>query len=120
VASLQQGTLSIPYLLALQGSAYAAWAGGTGVGYLLGAVLPGAVQSSLGVGLYAMFAALLVPEFKKSAAVRRLAVLAGMIYALLEGFRLLPPGWRLMATIVAATAAGLWRRADGSAAEETA
>ncbi|TCL76420.1 4-azaleucine resistance transporter AzlC [Hydrogenispora ethanolica] len=120
VASLQQGTLSVPYLLALQGSAYGAWAGGTGVGYLLGAVLPGAVQSSLGVGLYAMFAALLVPEFKKSAAVRRLAVLAGMIYALLEGFRLLPPSWRLIATIVAATAAGLWRWKDGSAAEETA
>ncbi len=107
VASLKSGHLSVPYLLALQGIAYAAWVSGTFVGYLVGAALPATVQSSLGIGLYAMFTAILVPEIKKSVNVLCLSALSGLIYAVNDYFNLLPAGWSLITAIIAASALGL-------------
>jgi 4-azaleucine resistance transporter AzlC len=107
VASLQNGKLSVPFLLALQGISYSAWVSGTVAGYLAGAVLPVAVQNSLGIGLYAMFTAILVPEMKKSRNVLILAVTSGGIYALITCLKLLPPGWSLIAAIIGASGAGL-------------
>ncbi len=48
---------------------YIGWALGTALGALLGQVLPDRVMSALGVALYAMFVAIIVPEAKKSKAV---------------------------------------------------
>lgn len=107
VASLKRGKLSVPFLLALQGIAYAAWAGGTFIGYLIGTALPAAVQSSLGIGLYAMFTAILAPEIKKSSGVLFLAAVSGIIYVAIDYFKLLPSGWSLIVAIIAASAAGL-------------
>jgi predicted branched-subunit amino acid permease len=114
VASLRRGKLGVPFLLALQGIAYCAWAAGTLTGYLVGTVLPAAVQSSLGIGLYAMFTAILVPEIKKSHRILFLSALSGAIYALCSHFKLLPSGWSLIAAIIAASAAGLFILQDGS------
>jgi 4-azaleucine resistance transporter AzlC len=114
VASLKAGELTARYLLALNGVAYAAWFGGTVAGYLVGQVLPAAVQSSLGVGLYALFAAILVPELKKNRGALVIALLSGLIYLLLSRSGLLSPGWSLIAAIVAAAAAGLAVPGDGA------
>ncbi|WP_425060228.1 hypothetical protein SCACP_09020 [Sporomusa carbonis] len=108
VASLKSGKLSVPFLLALQGIAYCAWVSGTFAGYLVGTALPAAVQNSLGIGLYAMFTAILVPEIKKSSNVLCLAVISGMIYATSDYFQLLPAGWSLIVSIIAASVAGLF------------
>ncbi|HWR05335.1 AzlC family ABC transporter permease [Sporomusa sp.] len=108
VASLQQGKLSVPFLLALQGFSYISWVGGTFAGYLLGTALPLSVQSALGVGLYAMFTAILVPEIKKSANILCLALIAGVIYAANSYFQVLPSGWSLIISIIFASLAGLF------------
>jgi len=107
VASLRRGKLSVSYLLALQGGAYLAWFAGTFTGYLAGSALPTAVQSSMGVGLYAMFTAILTPEIKKSRQVLLLTALSGGLYACIALFRLLPTGWGLIVTIVGAAALGV-------------
>jgi len=107
VASMKKGTLSVPFLLTLQGIAYIAWVSGTITGYLLGSVLPVTLQNSLGVGLYAMFTAILVPEIKKSLSVLFLSVLSGVIYISLDYFKLLPSGWNLIIAIIVASAMGL-------------
>lgn len=99
-------------MLALNGVAYAAWFGGTVAGYLVGAVLPAAIQSSLGIGLYALFAAILVPEIKKRPVALLVALLAGLAYLLLSRLGLLSSGWSLIAAIIAAAAAGLFVRQD--------
>lgn len=114
VASLTPGKLSTSFLLALQGIAYTAWCGGTYIGYLLGAALPAAVQSSLGVGLYAIFTAILAPEIKKSVNVLYLVIIAGSIYVLIDRLHLLPAGWNLITTIIIASLAGLIILQDGS------
>lgn len=118
VASLKQGKLSVPFLLAMQGIAYSAWAAGTCTGYLVGAVLPAAVQSSLGIGLYAMFTAILVPEIRKSCKVLLLAAASGAIYVLNDFLGLLSSGWGLILSIIAASAAGLLLLKDDSPGEE--
>ncbi len=112
VAALKAGKLTAPYMLALNGVAYAAWFGGTVAGYLVGAVLPAAIQSSLGIGLYALFAAILVPEIKKRPVALLVALLAGLAYLLLSRLGLLSSGWSLIAAIIAAAAAGLFVRQD--------
>ncbi|MFZ5643259.1 MAG: AzlC family ABC transporter permease [Bacillota bacterium] len=118
VASLKPGKLSVPFLLALQGIAYTAWACGTFTGYLVGAALPAAVQSSLGIGLYAMFTAILVPEIKKSSNVLFLAVISGIIYVVCDYFKFLPPGWSLIIAIIVASTAGLFILKDESKGEQ--
>lgn len=107
VSSLSRGKLSVPYLLALHFSPYLAWTGGTITGYLLGTILPAAVQNSLGIGLYALFAALLVPEIKKSRNALFLGGMSGIIYFLIHYFKLLPAGWSLVAAILGAAVAGV-------------
>lgn len=108
VASLKKGTLSIPFLLALQGISYVSWVSGTSVGYLLGATLPLSIQSSLGIGLYAMFTAILIPEIKKSSNVLCLAIISGILYVLIDYFKLLPSGWSLIVSIIFASTIGLF------------
>lgn len=114
VASLKPGKLSVPYLLALQGIAYGAWASGTITGYMVGAALPAAVQSSLGIGLYAMFTAILVPEIKKSSNVLLLAVISGIIYVICDYFKFFSSGWSLITAIIVASAAGVFLLKDES------
>lgn len=108
VASLKAGEITAPYLLALNGVAYGSWAAGTVAGYLLGNILPAAVQGSLGVGLYALFTAILVPEIKKSAGALYIALLAGLLYIFIGRSGLISPGWGLIAAIIAAAAVGLF------------
>jgi 4-azaleucine resistance transporter AzlC len=107
VASLTEGKLSVPYMLALHFSPYLAWTGGTISGYLLGTLLPAAVQNSLGIGLYALFMALLVPEIKKSLSALFLGGMAGIFYLLIHYFKLLPTGWSLVVSMLAAAIAGV-------------
>lgn len=107
VSSLKDKKLNTPYLLALHSVSYGAWVLGTVTGYLVGSILPITVQNSLGIGLYAMFAALLIPEVKKSFNILLLAVISGAIYVLIDYFKLLPSGWSLIVTIIASSGIGV-------------
>jgi len=107
VASLKKGPLTRAFLLALQGLSYIAWVSGSVVGYLVGAVLPMTLQSSLGIGLYAMFAAILTPEIRKSLNVLILSIISGLIYFIIYYFHLLPSGWDLIGTIILSSGIGL-------------
>jgi 4-azaleucine resistance transporter AzlC len=106
VTATQDRPFSIPYLLAVEGLAYAGWVSGTGVGYLIGEILPPLVRTSMGIGLYAMFVAILVPQFKKAVAPVILALGAGVIHTILIGLKLLPGGWNLVAALVLAAVIG--------------
>lgn len=107
IASLSNKKLNVPFLLALQGVSYCSWVSGTIIGYLVGTVLPMTVQSSLGIGLYAMFTALLVPEIKKSLNVLFLSVLSGILYVVFSFFKILPSSWSLIITIIVASGIGV-------------
>lgn len=69
------GLILLPYLF---------WSGGTAAGALLGSVLPDALKSALGIAIYGMFIAIIVPPARKNRGVlftvTTAAVLSCLVY----------------------------------------
>ncbi len=103
----EEGFTSASFL-AMAVLAYLSWAAGSLAGALFGALIPASLASAMGVGLYAMFTALLVPSLKKN---WRGAVVAGWSAALALALWLAFPGfaegWRIILATLAASACGL-------------
>ena len=74
VAIGQKEDLTASYFFGLMTLPILCWSGGTLVGASAGAVLPASVLSALGVALYAMFIAVVVPAAKKSLKVALVAI----------------------------------------------
>ena len=66
VAMQHQKSLTLKYMLGLQIPPIFGWTAGTFVGAFAGSILPASVCSALGVALYGMFIAIVVPVAKKS------------------------------------------------------
>lgn len=107
VVSVTKEKPSTVFMLALESVAYSSWVLGTIVGYLLGNIIPSAIQKSMGIGLYAMFAAILVPEIKKSINTFYLTAMAAILYLVMNNFGILDKTWRLIATIILASLLGV-------------
>lgn len=107
VASFAHGQLTGKYMLPMQLTGYFGWALGTGVGFMLGSVLPPLLQQSMGIGLYAMFVALLVPEMKKSTKAIVLSLLAGLVNTVIsKGFGM-AQGWSIVLSIIIVSCFGV-------------
>jgi 4-azaleucine resistance transporter AzlC len=108
----QEGFTSASFL-AMAALAYVSWAAGSLAGALFGALIPAALASAMGVGLYAMFIALLVPSLKTN---WRGAVVAGLAAAASLGLWLAFPrfaeGWRIILATLGASACGLFLRRE--------
>lgn len=66
VASGQTGSVGRRYLYGLGTMPYLGWSLGTLVGAAAGNILPAAVVSALGIAIYGMFLAIIVPPAKKN------------------------------------------------------
>jgi len=108
VASFKKGTIAKKYILSLEFAAYTAWVSGTILGFLVGGVLPDAVRGSMGVALYAMFAAILIPEVKKTRKALILVCLSGIINTLCRYLFILPQGWSIVISIVMVSLLGVF------------
>lgn len=60
------------------------WTGGTLLGAIAGQLLPSVVISSLGIAIYSMFLAIIIPPAKKDSAVLKVVVIAVSISCLLR------------------------------------
>ena len=107
VLSFHEGKLSLPLILALQSSGYLSWVAGTMVGFLVGEVLPKSLQTSLGIGLYAMFISLLAPEIKKSKDVLYLSIMSVIIYITIFYLNIFTSGWDIILGIIISAALGV-------------
>ena len=108
VASFKKGTITKKYILSLEFAAYTAWISGTILGFLVGGVLPDVVRGSMGVALYAMFAAILIPEVKKTRKAVILVCLSGIINTLCRYLFALPQGWSIVISIVVVSLLGVF------------
>lgn len=113
VASLHESarSLSVPFLLGLNGIAYLSWNFGTWAGLLLSSGLPELVKSSMGISLYVMFLALLVPGVRKSHPALGVAVLAGLAQCAFTFAPLFAPlsgSWKVILSTILAAGAGSW------------
>lgn len=87
VASLRNKEITFGYMMGIFSGPYIGWALGTFLGAYSTSLLAKEIQASMGIALYAMFVALLLPEIKKS---RAAAVVTGAAVACSCAFRWLP------------------------------
>jgi predicted branched-subunit amino acid permease len=104
---LEEKEITFPFMMGLIIGPYWGWALGTALGAMLTTFLPEIWQDSLGIALYAMFIALIVPASKKSKAAFVVVIVAISLSCF---FRWLPcinqisQGWVIIiATIIAST-----------------
>ena len=64
------------YFFGLSVAPYIGWSGGTLIGALLGGVLPARIMSALGIAIYGMFVAIVVPDAKRDRSVLIASVFA--------------------------------------------
>lgn len=108
VASFRKKKLTLPYILILNFLSYGSWVIGTIVGYLIGGILPQSLQSSLSIGLYAMFVGLLIPEMKNSKNILYLGIISAIIYSLIYYTKFLNSGWDIIFGIVITSVIGVF------------
>lgn len=111
LAMSRKEPLTVPYLLGLGILPFVGWTGGTLLGALAGSVLPQNIRTALGVMLYGMFVAIVVPPAKKERPVLFCVLLALVCSSLLDWapcLRNISAGVAIViATVMAAAAAAL-------------
>lgn len=106
VASFKEDGFDDKFMVALQFISYISWITGTMSGYLIGEIIPVAMRSSMEIGIYAMFVALLIPKTKQSNKVLIIALLSGVTNTLLIYSKILPEGWNLIVAIISVSVLG--------------
>lgn len=99
--------LTVPYLLGLGTLPFLGWTGGTLCGALAGSVLPDSLGAALGVMLYGMFIAIVVPPAKKERSILLAVVLAmtlSSLFAWVPGLARVSTGISIVICTVAAAA----------------
>ncbi len=106
MASMEKGRLSASYLLGLMTLPFIGWSVGTLLGGTISTLLPLSLQNAMGIGLYAMFIALIIPasrEKKEVCLVVIFAVIFACLLKYLPVLRNISSGFRvIIATVLAA------------------
>lgn len=106
VASLRPGPVSRSFMLGLESFSWLGWASGTVAGVTIGSFLPKSLQDAMSGALFALFAALLVPEIKKGHLPLVLALSAGALNSALYYLGKVPAGWSIVISMLVVTALG--------------
>ena len=109
VASSKPGTVGAKYLYGLILLPVLGWVGGTLAGAVASTLLPGTVISALGVALYGMFIAIVVPPAKEHKEVRTVVLIALLLscaFYYLPVLRQVSSGFTIIICTVAAAAVG--------------
>lgn len=109
VASGKKGTVGRSYLYGLILTPYFGWSLGTIIGAAAGNILPTAVISALGIAIYGMFVAIVMPaikEDKKTLVCVLLAVLLSCLFKYVPVLTKVPSGFSII--ICAVLASGLF------------
>jgi predicted branched-subunit amino acid permease len=106
VASVEE-RLTPPFFVGLILTAYLAWLSGTLIGAGFASLIPPVIARGMGVALYAMFIAILLPGVKKSW-INGVVAVAGGLLAWVASVAVpgLASGWRIVIAILAASALG--------------
>lgn len=103
--------LTVPYLLGLGLLPFLGWTGGTALGALAGSVLSQNIRTALGVMLYGMFVAIVIPPAKKERNVAicvAIALVCSCLLAWVPALENITAGVAIViATVIAAGAAAI-------------
>lgn len=101
----KSGPGSVRYFFGLGLVTYAAWVFGSAVGAVSTALLPESLSASLGVALYAMFLALLLPNLRGNGRLALLVLFTAGLNALLG--LALPASWAMILSTLAGAGLGV-------------
>lgn len=111
VSMQHPGELSAVYMAGLILTPVLGWTGGTLAGAAATAVMPEALSSALGIALYGMFIAIIIPpawEGKNVLFTVLLAVGGNLAFTYLPGLKKISGGWSIIIITVVVSAAAAW------------
>lgn len=111
LAMAREHGLTVPFLYGLGLLPMVGWVSGTLFGALAGSILPLSIRTALGVMLYGMFIAIIIPPAKKERPVAIAALLALMLsslFAWVPALQKAPKGTPIVICTVAAAALCAW------------
>ncbi len=111
VASGQPYKVGKSYLYGLTNGPYIGWALGTLLGAVAGGLLPPRFTAALGIAIYGMFLAIVLPPFRREKSARIVVLFASALSCVLvyvPVFSFLTGGFRIILCAVAASALAAW------------
>lgn len=111
VASQQPGKLGKAYLYGLTNGPFLGWTTGTLLGALAGGILPKPVTDALGIAIYGMFIAIVLPPFRRQGEVRVVVIISvalSCLMTLLPALNFISDGFRIILCAIVASALGAW------------
>jgi len=111
VASGRKGKVGKKYLYGLIITPYIGWSAGTLVGAVVGNIFPQVIISSLGIAIYGMFIAIIIPKAKKSLSTALCVAVAiglGCMFEYLPVINKTPQGFVIIICSVVASALFAW------------
>ena len=109
MAVLHKGEVSRSYFLGLMTIPYIGWSLGTLLGALSGNLLPAIVCSALGLAIYGMFIAIIVPPMKKTRStliVVCISIILSCLFAYVPGLNKVSVGFTIIICAVVASVIG--------------
>jgi 4-azaleucine resistance transporter AzlC len=110
-ANSKDDILPTDFALGVSVVSYLGWIGGTYVGVVFASVLPPGLTIGMGVVLYAMFIALLIPTVAKSLGVGVIAIASGGCCWLFSQY--LSFGWAMILATTIVAGFGVWHWGEG-------
>ena len=104
-------TVSKYYMLGIISVSYIGWIAGTAFGALLGGILPAVISDALGIAIYGMFLAIILPVARDDSRFLKVIIIAVVLSCM---FRWIPvlnkvsSGFVIIICAVAASAVGAW------------
>lgn len=111
VSMQHKGELSTPYMAGLIITPVLGWTGGTLAGGIATSFMPEALSSALGIALYGMFIAVIIPPAREERSVLLtviLAILASLAFTYLPGLKSLGGGWSIIIITILVSAVAAW------------
>ena len=111
VSMQHKGELSTPYMAGLIITPVLGWTGGTLAGGIATSIMPEALSSALGIALYGMFIAVIIPPAREERSVLFtviLAILASLAFTYLPGLKSLGGGWSIIIITILVSAVAAW------------
>lgn len=113
IASMEKGKLSYSYMMGLITGPILGWTSGTALGAFISSALPNSISNAMGIALYAMFIAIIVPPSKKSKPIFAIIIFSvgiTLVLKYLSIFDFISNGFRvIIATVLAAgIGAAIW------------
>ena len=113
VSMQKKGNITFAYFMGLMILPILGWSGGTLVGAVAVSLLPDMVRSALGIAIYGMFLAIIIPPASTERAIAWVIAIAGLISCVLYYvplFNSISGGWMIIicAVVTSSIAAILW------------